>query len=145
MPSLWVLVLVAAAGGVAVALQAQFVGVIDQRLGTLAAVFLTYGVGAVIAGLLVLGARGGNLLAWRDVPSYAYLAGVFGLVIIGAISWSVARIGVVRGLLTVTLAQFVASALIDQFGWFGADVRPLDLLRVTGIGLLLVGGWLVLR
>jgi transporter family-2 protein len=79
------------------------------------------------------------------VPPYTYLAGVFGLVIIGAISWSVARLGVVRGLLIVTLAQFLASALIDQFGWFGADVRPLDLLRVTGIGLLLAGGWLVLR
>jgi transporter family-2 protein len=145
MASLWLIVLIAAAGGVAVALQAQFVGVMDQRLGTLEAVFLTYGVGGLVAGALMLAARGGDLPAWRDVPPYTYLAGVFGLVIIGAISWSVARLGVVRGLLIVTLAQFLASALIDQFGWFGAEVRALDLLRIAGIGLLLVGGWLVLR
>jgi bacterial/archaeal transporter family-2 protein len=145
MGSLWLIVLIAAAGGIAVALQAQFVGVMDQRLGTLEAVFLTYGVGAVVAAGLMLAARGGGLQAWRAVPPYTYLAGVFGLVIIGAISWSVARLGVVRGLLIVTLAQFLASALIDQFGWFGAEVRTLDLLRVAGIGLLLVGGWLVLR
>jgi len=145
MGSVWLIVLIAAAGGAAVALQAQMIGVIGQRLGTLEAVFLTYGVGAVVAGLVMLVLRGGNLAGWRDVPPAAYLAGVFGLVIIGAISWSVARLGVVRGLLIVTLAQFLLSAAIDQFGWFGADVRPLDLLRVAGIGLLLAGAWLVLR
>jgi bacterial/archaeal transporter family-2 protein len=145
MASVWLIVMIAAAGGAAVAVQGQLIGVIGQRLGTLEAVFLTYVIGAVLAGLLMLVVRGGNLQAWRDVPPYAYLAGVFGLVIIAAISWSVGSLGVVRGLLIVTLAQFLLSAAIDQFGWFGADVRPLDLLRVAGIGLLLTGGWLVLR
>ena len=145
MASVWLIVVIAAAGGAAVAVQGQLIGVIGQRLGTLEAVFLTYVIGAVLAGLLMLVVRGGNLQAWRDVPPYAYLAGVFGLVIIAAISWSVGSLGVVRGLLIVTLAQFLLSAAIDQFGWFGADVRPLDLLRVAGIGLLLTGGWLVLR
>ena len=139
------ILLVAAAGGFAVALQAQSVGVIDERLGTLEAVFITYGSGGLLAALLMLLARGGSLPAWREVPPPAFLSGAFGLVIIAAISWSVARLGVVRGLLLVTLAQFLLSAAIDQFGWFGAQVRPLDLPRVAGIGLLLAGGWLVLR
>jgi transporter family-2 protein len=145
MASVWLIVVIAAAGGAAVAVQGQLIGVIGQRLGTLEAVFLTYAIGAVLAGLIMLVVRGGNLQAWRDVPPYAYLAGAFGLVIIAAISWSVGSLGVVRGLLIVTLAQFLLSAAIDQFGWFGAEVRSLDLLRVVGIGLLLGGGWLVLR
>jgi bacterial/archaeal transporter family-2 protein len=145
MASVWLIVVIAAAGGAAVAVQGQFIGVIGQRLGTLEAVFLTYAIGATLAGLIMLVVRGGNLQAWRDVPPYAYLAGVFGLVIIAAISWSVGSLGVVRGLLIVTLAQFLLSAAIDQFGWFGAEVRSLDLLRLVGIGLLLAGGWLVLR
>jgi transporter family-2 protein len=145
MASVWLIVVIAAAGGAAVAVQGQLIGVIGQRLGTLEAVFLTYAIGAVLAGLIMLVVRGGNLQAWRDVPPYAYLAGVFGLVIIAAISWSVGSLGVVRGLLIVTLAQFLLSAAIDQFGWFGAEVRSLDLLRLVGIGLLLAGGWLVLR
>jgi bacterial/archaeal transporter family-2 protein len=145
MASVWLIVVIAAAGGAAVAVQGQLIGVIGQRLGTLEAVFLTYAIGATLAGLIMLVVRGGNLQAWRDVPPYAYLAGVFGLVIIAAISWSVGSLGVVRGLLIVTLAQFLLSAAIDQFGWFGAEVRSLDLLRVVGIGLLLAGGWLVLR
>ena len=139
------ILLVAAAGGFAVALQAQSVGLIDERLGTLEAVFVTYASGGQLAALLMLLARGGTLAAFREVPPLAYLSGGFGLVIIAAISWSVARLGVVRGLLLVTLAQFLLSAAIDQFGWFGAQVRPLDLPRIAGIGLLLAGGWLVLR
>jgi bacterial/archaeal transporter family-2 protein len=145
MAPIWLIVLVAAAGGAAVALQAHLIGVLNARVGTLEAVFVTYGAGGLIAGLLMLAVRGGSLAAWRDIPPYAYLSGAFGLVVIGAISWSVGRLGVVRGLLLVTLAQFLLAAMIDQFGWFGADVRVLDLPRIAGIVLLLAGGWLVLR
>jgi transporter family-2 protein len=145
MAPFWLIVLVAAAGGAAVALQAQLVGVIDDRAGTLAAVFVTYGAGGLMAGALMLAMRGANLSVWREIPPYTYLSGALGLIVIAAISWGVARLGVVRGLLVVTLAQFLLSAAIDQFGWFGADVRALDLPKVTGIVLLLAGGWLVLR
>ena len=138
-------VLVALVGGAAVALQAQLIGLLGGRLGNLEAVFVTYGVGAVIVGLLMLAARGGNLQAWRELPAYAYLAGACGLVVVGTISWSVARLGVVRGLLLVTLAQFLLSAVIDHFGWFGADMRTLDATRIAGIALFMAGAWLVLR
>lgn len=145
MTALWVIVLVAVAGGASVALQAQLIGLIDSRLGTLEAVFLTYGIGGLVAAGLMMLARGGNLGAWRDVPPYVYLAGLFGLVIIGSISFSVARLGAVRGLLLVTVAQFLLSALIDQFGWLGADLQPVTVQKVAGIMLLLGGAWLVLR
>lgn len=145
MTASWVIVLVALAGGASVAMQAQLVGEVDDRLGTLEAVFLTYGTGGLVAAALMLVARGGNLAPWRDLPPYVHLSGVLGLVIIAAISFSVARLGVVRGLLLVTVAQFLLSALIDQFGWLGADVQRLDLPRIAGIVLLLGGGWLVLR
>lgn len=138
-------VMVAVAGGVAVALQAQLAAVIDERLGTLEAVFVTYGVGGVVAAALVLAARGGNLADWRALPPSAFLAGLFGLVIVGTISFSVARMGVVRALLLVTVAQFAVSAVIDQFGLLGAQVQPLTLQKLAGIGLLLSGAWLVLR
>ena len=142
---IWLVVLVALVGGAAVALQAQLIGLLGGRLGNLEAVFVTYGLGAVIVGLLMLAARGGNLQAWRELPAYAYLAGACGLVVVGTISWSVARLGVVRGLLLVTLAQFLLSAVIDHFGWFGADVRTLDATRIAGIALFMAGAWLVLR
>ncbi|WP_436411168.1 DMT family transporter [Thermus scotoductus] len=35
--------------------------------------------------------------------------------------------------------------LIDQFGWMGSGVRPLDLGKIIGLGLLMLGAWLVVR
>jgi transporter family-2 protein len=136
---------VAVAGGAAIAVQAQLAGVVSDRVGTLEAVFITYGIGGLLSGALMLLVRGGNLGQVRHLPAYIYLAGAFGLVIVGAISFSVGRLGVVRGLLLVTVAQFVVSAAIDQFGWFGAEIQPLTLAKASGITLLLAGGWLVLR
>ena len=140
-----IIVLVAAAGGAAVALQAQLVGLINSRLGTVEAIFLTYGLGGLLAAVLLALVRGGSMSAWRGLPPYTYLAGAFGLVIIGAISFSVARLGVVRGLLLVTAAQFVVAALVDRFGWFGAPVQPVTPQKLAGVALLVAGAWLVLR
>lgn len=145
MTAVWVMVVVAIAGGASVALQAQLAGLVDERLGTLEAIFVTYGLGGVLAGLAILAARGGSLGQWRTVPPYAFAAGLFGLVIVGAISFSVARLGVVRALLLITVAQFVVSTLIDHFGLLGAQVQPVTAQKLAGIVLLLVGGWLVLR
>ena len=145
MTGLLVILVVAVAGGAAIAVQAQLAGVVSDRVGTLEAVFITYGIGGLLSAALMLLVRGGNLGQVRHLPAYIYLAGAFGLVIVGAISFSVGRLGVVRGLLLITVAQFVVSAAIDQFGWFGAEVQPLTLAKAGGITLLLAGGWLVLR
>jgi len=142
---LLVILVVAVAGGAAIAVQAQLAGVVSDRVGTLEAVFITYGIGGLLSAALMLLVRGGNLGQVRHLPAYIYLAGAFGLVIVGAISFSVGRLGVVRGLLLITVAQFVVSAAIDQFGWFGAEVQPLTIAKAGGITLLLAGGWLVLR
>lgn len=145
MTAWWVIVVVVIAGGAAVTLQAQLAAVVEGQLGTLEAVFLTYGVGGLVSGLLVLLARGGNLPRWRELPPHVLLAGVFGLVIVGAISFTVARLGVVRGLLLITVAQFVVAAVIDHFGLLGAEVQPLTLQKAAGVALLLGGAWIVLR
>lgn len=145
MSTTWLVVGVTVIGGIAAALQAQFAGAMDSRMGTLESVFVTYGTGAILIAVAAGFARGGNLAAWRDVPPYAFLAGMMGLVVIGAVSYAVGRVGVVQALLTFTIAQFLFSAFIDHFGWFGADVRPFDVDRVLGVMLLFGGAWLVLR
>lgn len=132
-------------GGIAAALQAQFAGVMNNRLGTLGSVAIIYGTGAVAIGALAAVTRDGGVAAWREVPTYTLAAGVLGLIVVGSVAFAVGRVGVVQALLTFTAAQFVFSALIDHFGWFGAEVRAFDLSRMLGIGLLFAGAWLVLR
>jgi len=139
------LIIIAVIGGMAVTLQAQFVGLMDKQIGTLESMFITYGGGGLMIGLIMLLIRGGNLAGWHGVPWYALFSGAFGLVIVGTIGYGTARLGLVMTLTIVVAAQFITGAFLDHFGFMGADLRPLNLNRILGIGLMLLGTWLVIK
>ena len=145
MSNIVILTLIAIIGGVAVTLQAQFMGVMDQSLGTLESVFITYGSGGLLVGLAMLAMRGGHLAAWRTLPWYAMLAGVAGLVIVGSIGYVTPRLGLVATFTIFVATQFVFGAVMDHFGLFGATVRPIDFSTLTGMAIVLVGVWLIVR
>jgi transporter family-2 protein len=42
-------------------------------------------------------------------------------------------------------AQLGVGVALDHYGLLGLDLRPLEPGRLAGVGLLLVGAWLVLR
>jgi transporter family-2 protein len=136
---------VAALGGVATALQAHFMGLLDKRIGTLESVFITYFSGGVLIGLAMLCQRGGNLAAGGAAPWYAYTSGVLGLVIVGALAFSTPRLGLVAAFTIFVAAQFAMGALMDHFGLMGTTVRPLSASRWTGMAVLLAGIWLIVR
>lgn len=139
------LVIVAVIGGIAVALQAQMMGLLDEIIGTMEGVFITYAGGGLLIAVAMIFMRGGNLSAWQGAPWYAYTSGALGLIIVGAIGYSAPRLGLVATLTIIVSAQVLAAALIDHFGILGAATRPLDLSRMLGIALLLAGIWLTMR
>ncbi len=139
------LVIIAAIGGIAVALQGQLMGSIDKQAGTLESVFVTYGGGGFLIGIIMILLRGGNLSGLSQVPWYTLLSGPMGLILIAAIGYSVPRLGLVPAFTILVAAQFATAALIDQFGLFGADIRPITLSRVTGMLVMFLGIWLVMR
>lgn len=136
---------IALIAGLAVTLQGQFVGVMDRVLGTRESMFLTYGSGGLIATLLMFAGRGGNLKAWAQVPWYAYSAGALGLIIVGSIGITVSRLGTAKAFTLIVASQFLLAALIDHFGLLAAEVRPIDGSRAMGLGLMMVGVWLVVK
>lgn len=139
------LVIIAAIGGIAVSLQGQLMGSIDKQTGTLESVFVTYGGGGFLIGLIMILLRGGNLSGLTQVPWYTLLSGPMGLILIAAIGYSVPRLGLVPAFTVMVAAQFATAALIDQFGLFGADIRPITLSRITGMMVMFLGIWLVMR
>jgi transporter family-2 protein len=145
MTGYFILILVAIIGGVAVTLQGQFMGLMDQGIGTRESVFITYAGGGLVIALAMLAARGGNLKAWQAVPWYALSAGLFGLLIVGSIGYTVPRLGLATAFTVMVAAQFIMAALVDHFGWLGAQVRPMELPRLAGVGLLVLSVWLITR
>lgn len=138
------ILLVAILAGVAVALQGQFMGTMDRTAGTATSVFITYGIGGLLATAFFL-ARGGSLDRAREIPWYAWTAGVLGLVIVGGIGYAAPRIGLSRTIIVTVAAQLLAAMIIDHFGFFGAARRAVDVYRAVGFAVTLGGVWLVVR
>lgn len=132
-------------GGVAVGLQGPLTSLMSQKLGTLESVFIVHLGGTLLAGIPLIALRGANLGAWRTVPWYALATGSLGLIILGAVSYTIPRIGAATTVTLVVVAQLVTAALLDHFGLLGAPLRQMDLARLAGIAVLFVGTWLVMQ
>jgi bacterial/archaeal transporter family-2 protein len=145
MESILLIILIGLAGGVAVGLQSPMASMITQRLGMFESVFIVHVGGAILALLPLLFYGGGKLAQWRSVPWYALGAGIFGLIVIGAISYMIPRIGVAGGITTIVAGQLLVSVFLDHFGLLGAMSRPLDLTRIIGLVVVLVGVWLTVK
>ncbi len=139
------LIIIAIIGGIAVSLQGQFMGQVDRQIGTAESVFITYGVGALLVGLVMIYLKGGSLgsLISAKLPWYVYTSGILGIIIVGSISFSVPRLGMAKAFTLILLGQFFVAAIVDHFGFFGADVHQIDLKKMAGLVILLIGAVMV--
>jgi transporter family-2 protein len=129
------LILLAVAAGVAVAVQGQFMGMMNRTAGTATTMVITYGLGAIVAAGLWLFRRP-PLTGVRQIPWYAWSAGLFGLVIVGGIGFAAPRLGLARTIVITIAAQLVAAMLIE---------RSFDVSRAAGALLTIAGAWLIVK
>jgi transporter family-2 protein len=145
MESVLLIILVGLIGGIAVGLQSPMASMLTQRLGIFESVFIVHVGGALIALIPLLVYSGGKLTAWRSVPWYVLGAGIFGLVVIGAVSYMIPRVGVAAAITSIVAGQLLISAAMDHFGLLGAAVRPIDATRILGLAVVFAGVWLTVR
>jgi transporter family-2 protein len=145
MESVILIILIGLAGGVAVGLQSPMASMITQRLGIFESVFIVHIGGALLALLPLLFYGGGKLTQWRSVPWYVLGAGVFGLIVIGAISYMIPRVGAAASITTIVAGQLLVGTILDHFGLLGATGRSLDGTRALGLVIVLVGVWLTVK
>ncbi|NJL44770.1 MAG: DMT family transporter [Leptolyngbyaceae cyanobacterium SM2_3_12] len=140
-----VILILAILGGIAIVVQGQFMGLLAQNLGPLESIFITYLGGFLLAAIALLIHQGGNLKAWPTMPWYTLTSGFLGLVIIGVIGYVVPRLGLATGFTVIVAAQFICSVIIDHYGFLGVMVRPFDVPRLLGLGLVMAGVTLMVR
>ena len=145
MESILLIILIGLAGGAAVGLQSPLASMLTQRLGVFESIFIVHIGGAFVALIPLLIFGGGKLSQWRSLPWYAFLAGVFGLVVIAAISYLIPRIGVAGSIITVVAGQLLVGTILDHFGWLGAMERPLSGPRLIGLAVVMLGVWLTVK
>jgi transporter family-2 protein len=145
MRGLLIAALAALLAGIANGFQNPISSMIGQRVGLLGAAFAVHLGGALVSGALLVVAPGAPLAAWRGVPWLMVVAGSLGVVFISSISYTIPRLGLAATVGLVLMGQLSIAAWLDHNGLLGVAVRPFDLGRLAGMGLLVVGAWLVLR
>jgi len=145
MANLILTVLIGILGGLAVGVQGPIVSQMSQRIGTVAGSFVVHVSGAILSGALLLALGGENIRNWRSLSWYMLISGSFGVILYLTLNQTMPRLGATTALALIIIGQLVMGILIDQFGLFGIAVRPVDLVRLIGAGLLIAGGYLIIR
>lgn len=105
----------------------------------------------VLFSVAVLSAGGVMLLTGgpaplRLIPSqpiYLLAAGLAVVFYVLSVTWIAPRFGIGNAIFCVLLGQMISATAIDHFGLFGAMVKPLSLIRASGIGLMVLGVLLI--
>lgn len=138
------IILIGLAGGMAIGVQGPMSSVITQKLGPLESVFIIH-IGGAIAALIPMIFVGSRLGQWKNVPWYALVAGALGLIVIMAMGYMIPRIGAAGALITLLAGQILVASILDHFGWLGMAPRAIDLQRVIGFIVVMVGVWLTVK
>jgi transporter family-2 protein len=144
---LFLLFLIGIAAGALVTLQSVLNSAMGKRTGVLGSVLLLTLVSiACVTALILLFP---NLASLKQLPGinewYLYLGGLIGIGIVVAPIILVPRIGATSTLTAIVIGQLVLSLFIDHFGLLGAPKIEIDLPRVAGIVLLILGAFLIAR
>jgi len=133
--------------GIGIPIMATLNGGLGMRLQSpalAAAILLFVGMALAVTYLLVTEGVPKTLYP-PNTPVYFYLGGFFVLFYILTITWVAPRFGVSNAIAFVLLGQLIAMSLIDHFGLFGAHKFTLNLQRLAGLGLMVLGVFLVLN
>lgn len=148
MSNVYFLIVVALIAGVLVPAQ----GAANNRMAMIVdspvlAAFISFTVGtlALFVYMLLAGIPLWNLSASRDAPAIAWSAGLMGAFFVAASVALIPRLGVAMTFSLIIAGQMAATLAIDHFGLFGVEVRPINIPKVLGIVLIIIGVILVRR
>ncbi|MEA2271521.1 MAG: bacterial/archaeal transporter family-2 protein [Solirubrobacteraceae bacterium] len=138
-------VLTAAVGGL-IALQAPINSMLGKAVGTWQAATVSFAIGTVVLVLIASVAGGfGSLGEARHLPWYYLSGGVLGAAYVTSVLVTVRTLGA-GGVVAATIAgQLTAAVVVDQLGILGVAKHPITAARTVGVLLLAAGTFLVVR
>lgn len=141
----FVLIVLMAIGGVAVALQPSINARLAEKTGFLEAATVSFVVGTLFLLLISLTIGQGSFRRIPDADWWQLSGGLFGAFFVVMTIVCVPRIGITAVLALTIVSQLATGLVMDHYGMFGMRSVPIDLRRICGVGLLLAGVYLVLR
>ncbi len=74
-----------------------------------------------------------------QVPWWYLSGGLMGAFLVTITIFAAPRIGAVNMFVLLLLGQMLASLVFDHFGWLGFPVHPINIWRMLGISLVVIG------
>ncbi|HEU4904767.1 MAG TPA: DMT family transporter [Solirubrobacterales bacterium] len=141
-----VAVLLTAAAGGLIALQAPINAGLGRATGSLPAALVSFSIGTLaLAAIVVLSGKAGGLGSTFDVSWYYLLGGLLGAIYVTNALIAVSAIGA-GGVAAATItAQLATGVAIDRLGLLGLEQTPIGLDRALGVALLVAGTFLLVR
>ncbi len=136
--------LLAAFNGVLSALSRVVNAALGTYVGSLESSWINHVVGTAFAALLLLLGLSTGTLQWGGLAWYYWIGGCFGVGVVAASNYAVARIGAVLFGMVVLAVQLGTSAGLDHYGALGGEPIPLTWTRLGGLALLMAGALLTL-
>ena len=129
---LLLLVLVVAAGAV-LSVQAAINGRLGQTVGVLRSSLVTFSVGTLVTGLLILFFEPAQAVSLLEVPKWQLTGALFGVVYRRVMVGAVPIVGTAVATVAVIVGQLAMGMLIDNFGWLGNTAIELSGSRVLAM------------
>ncbi len=135
------------AAGIGIPVLAALNAQLGNRIGSPAAAATVLFIVALCAtaATLLLTTGAAALANVSAQPKYLLLGGFLVAFYVLSVTWIAPRFGVGNAVFCVLLGQMLAASVIDHFGLFGAIVRPMSLMRASGIGFMALGVLLIQR
>ena len=129
------------AAGVLIPVMAALNGGLGRAIGSAAWAAVILFTVALAASLVAAGAQSGppRTEALAAVRPEQLGAGLVVAFYVLTATYLTPRFGVAPTILCVVAAQIVTAAVIGHFGWLGAPVQRMDVLRLAGLALMLGG------
>jgi bacterial/archaeal transporter family-2 protein len=137
------IILFGIAGGMAVGVQTPIISEMGQKVGFTASSFIVYMGGALLSGVLLLFQRGENIRDWPRLPWYMLISGFLGLILYQAINVTLPRVGGTLMITLIIVGELLAGIVIDHFGWLGVPLHPINIPRIAGVVVLMLGAYLI--
>ena len=139
-------ILAAIAIGAALSLQPPINATMARVLGSpLLSATVSISISLVVVSTLwlVWGKGSGDITQAKFLPWWVLIGSVVGVVFVAGSIITAPILGVALFFVCVIAGQLLGSTVIDQIGAFGLEVKPINAMKMVGLGLVLLGAWVV--
>ena len=132
--------------GAALSLQPAINATIARILGNpllAAGISISISLIVVVALWLAWGKAAGDFSQFKYLPWWVIVGGVVGAIFVAGSIVTAPVLGVALFFVCMVAGQLIGSTIIDQIGAFGLEVKPINTMKIIGLGLVILGAALV--